>query len=71
MNEKVIIDYTNHKGERRERLIHPKCILFRSTAWHPEDQWVLYAWDYEKDDFRSFVLKDIHSWRPAPEAKKE
>lgn len=66
IDEDVIIDYTNWKGERRERRITPKAILFMSNQWHPEDQWMLYAWDIGQEDFRFFAMKDIHSWRPAP-----
>jgi predicted DNA-binding transcriptional regulator YafY len=60
----VIIDYTNWKGERRERRIQPYSIDFCAEPMHPEPQWVLYAFDLEKKEYRSFAMKDIHSWRP-------
>jgi hypothetical protein len=59
----VIIDYTNHRGERRERAIVPWSIKFKETPHHKPAQWVLNAWDVEKCAQRTFALKDIHSWR--------
>jgi predicted DNA-binding transcriptional regulator YafY len=61
----VVIDYTNHRGERRERTITPSRILFGHNTWHENDQWLLMGWDKEKGAVRSFALKDVHSWRPA------
>lgn len=60
----VVIDYTNHAGERRKRQVRPQEIVFRSTPHHPEAQWILQAHDVEKDARRSFAMKDIHSWEP-------
>lgn len=62
----VTIDYTNYKGERRKRKIMPMDIEFRATPDHPTPQWILHAWDIEKDARRSFAMKDIHSWEPVP-----
>jgi predicted DNA-binding transcriptional regulator YafY len=59
----VIIDYTNHRGERRERRIIPKSLRYGSTEWHPDSQWLLEAVDVEKRMSRSFSMKDIHQWR--------
>lgn len=69
----VVIDYTNWRGERRERLIRPVDINFRSTYWHPDPQWLLHAIDVEKaragdvDADRDFALTGIHSWREVAE----
>lgn len=65
MSEKVLIDYTNWRGERTLRTILPEEITFTSNEWHREPQWLLKAVDMEKGDFRYFALKDIHSWSPA------
>jgi hypothetical protein len=66
MSDNVIIDYTNWRGERSERRILPSRIVFKSNEWHPERQWLLEAIDLDKGSlaFRTFALKDIHSWRP-------
>lgn len=61
----VVIDYTNHKNERRERSILPKYIYYGSTVWHAELQWMLVAHDTEKNEVRTFAMSHIHSWRSA------
>lgn len=64
-DEGVTIDYTNYKGERRERLIHPRMIFFGTSEHHTGHQWLMLVWDPEKSAFRTCAMKDIHSWRPA------
>ena len=59
LNKKVTILYTNYKGETRYREIIPKSIEFKATNWHKEEQWILNAYDLEKEDDRGFALKDI------------
>jgi predicted DNA-binding transcriptional regulator YafY len=59
----IVIDYTNWKGERRERRVRPIELWYGSTEHHPEAQWFMQALDIEKDDYRDFALKDIHSVR--------
>lgn len=65
-SEAVIIDYTNWRGERSERKIHPLTIAFENNEWHPESQWLLEAVDLEKGQIRTFVMTNIHSWKPHP-----
>lgn len=60
----VVIDYTNYRGERGERLIAPKEMFFGSNEYHTEPQWLLSAFDPGKGEDRTFAMKDIHSWRP-------
>ncbi len=61
--EKMLtIDYTNYRGERSERRIVPKKIIFDSNEWHKEKQWLLEAHDVEKNQVRFFSIKDIHNW---------
>lgn len=64
----VVIDYTNWRGERSERRIRPYSIVYSSTEWHPEPQWILLAWDVERMVDRGFAMKDIHAWKPATDA---
>lgn len=59
----VTIDYTNWKGERSERRIRPVDIMWGNNKYHPEEQWLLYAWDLDKQAYRTFAMKDIHSWK--------
>lgn len=63
MNKEVVIEYTNYKGVFGKRKIVPQKIYFGSNEWHTEDQWLLDAFDVEKDTNRTFALKDIKSWK--------
>jgi hypothetical protein len=53
------IDYTNYRGETAARNIIPRSVRFGSTEWHPEEQWLLLAWDNDKQADREFALKDF------------
>jgi hypothetical protein len=38
------------------------------TDWHPEDdQWLLEAYDRDRQATRNFAVRDIHNWRPSVE----
>lgn len=60
----VAIDYTNHRGERRWRVIVPNTISYSKSYWHQDDgdQWLLRAQDVEKKETREFPIKNIHQW---------
>ena len=58
----VKILYTNWKGVTSYRNIIPQSIEFKSTEWHPNEQWILNAFDIDKNDIRGFALKDIKEW---------
>jgi predicted DNA-binding transcriptional regulator YafY len=62
LKDSVIIDYTNHRGERALRSIRPIRIAWESSEWHPETQWILHALDTEKNELREFAMADVHSW---------
>lgn len=57
--EVVAVPYTNWRGETSVRRIIPKSVRFGSTEWHPEPQWLLLAWDADKQADREFALKDF------------
>ena len=61
-NEEVKIVYTNYKGKTGIRTIVPKSIEFSSNEWHTEPQWLMTAYDLEKEADRTFALKDIKAW---------
>ena len=61
----VTIRYTNYRGETGIRRIIPIEIRFVSTEWHPAPQWVMEAYDADKDAQRSFAIKDIIEWNVA------
>ena len=58
----VTILYTNYRGESAKRVIVPHSIWFGCTEWHPEDQWLLEAYDLDKQAFRSFALRGLEMW---------
>lgn len=61
----VRIDYTNYRGERGIRTVLPGLIYFGSAPpRHPGPEWLMEAWDHEKEAARTFAMKDIHSWEP-------
>ena len=62
MDKVVSIVYTNYRNETSVRKIIPERIWFGKTEWHPEDQWLLDAYDVDKNAKRSFALKDIRVW---------
>jgi predicted DNA-binding transcriptional regulator YafY len=67
VKERVVrILYTNYKGETAYRNIVPDKIWFGATDWHKEPQWLLDAFDLEKEAVRNFALKDIQKWSAAP-----
>lgn len=59
----VTIRYTNYRGETGVRTIVPISISFTSNEWHTDPQWILEAHDMDKNQTRSFAMKDIQEWR--------
>lgn len=64
--EPVTLTYTNWRGETAQRTITPKRIWWGATDWHPEPQWLLTAFDAEKQADRDFALKDFGAAAPQP-----
>lgn len=62
-DQSVVVDYTNHEGERRERQIVPFDLVWAATEHHPEAQWLLRAYDVEADGFRMFAMANVHQWK--------
>lgn len=58
----VVIRYTNYRGETAVRRIIPRHIHFTTSEWHPEPQWVIEAYDLDREAERSFAVKDILDW---------
>lgn len=54
-----IVEYTNWRGETARRVIIPIRMWWGSTEWHPQEQWMLTAWDVEKDAVRDFAWQDM------------
>ncbi len=62
----LVIGYTNWRGEYSVRRILPKYPFFDTTEWHPEPQWLLRAFDLDKQADRDFAIKDFGT--PTPSA---
>ena len=69
VGKEVLIDYTNHRGERAVRCVEPYTIHFGSNEWHPEPQWLMRALDVVKGELRDFAVKDIARWAPLASTK--
>lgn len=67
--QQVWIDYTNHRGERAYRRIHPLKVSFEYTEWHRVSQWLLEAVDLDKSAVRKFAMSSIHDWFSIEEAQ--
>jgi hypothetical protein len=51
--------YTNYRGEVSVRTVTPMEIIFGSTKWHPDDQWLMRALDRQKWEERLFALNEM------------
>ena len=60
---RMLVEYTNYRGEPSRRVIVPIRFWWGSTDWHPKDQWLLTAYDCGKDAQRDFAWQDM---RPIP-----
>lgn len=56
----LCFDYINYRGERSHRRVLPRRMVYEKTEWHPEEQWLLIAWDIEKQAERSFAMKEMY-----------
>jgi len=61
-NAVVKIRYTNYRGETAVRKIVPIRIRFAASEWHPGEQWLMDAYDIDRQAERSFAMADIHEW---------
>lgn len=61
-SKRIKFKYKNYRNEISWRTIEPIEIRFGSTEWHNEPQWLLRAFDIEKDAEREFAIKDILIW---------
>lgn len=75
MSNSIKFEYTNWKGIRSKRNIIPIKLIFESNQYHRDNKniWLLMAFDIDKQDIRSFAVKNIHfpvymskRWRTYP-----
>jgi predicted DNA-binding transcriptional regulator YafY len=55
----IRIRYRNWRGETSVRRILPGHIWFGANEWHNQNQWLLDAIDLDRNEPRSFAVKDI------------
>lgn len=58
MGERIRMQYVNWRGVKACRDITPKSIRFGASEWHKADQWLLSAFDHDKQEEREFALVD-------------
>ena len=54
--------YTNHRGETSIRRLVPQRVWFGKTEWHPEEQWLLEAFDLDRNAIRNYVLREVRAF---------
>jgi len=59
----LTIEYKNWRGEVSMRSILPRRVYFSSNEWHTTPQWLLEAWDIDKDAIRIFAMQNM---KPSP-----
>jgi len=62
--EPMEFGYTNWRGVFGYRKAIPMDVREAATEWHPRSQWLLRAWDTEKDAERDFALADFFGRLP-------
>lgn len=58
--------YKNHRDEVALRNVFPISVRFGTTEWHPEAQWLLRAFDRDKQAEREFAMRDINPLAAPP-----
>jgi predicted DNA-binding transcriptional regulator YafY len=58
------IDYVNHRGERAVRRIRPLQLYRGESPFHAGTQWLLEAWDLDRQATRTFAMTGILGWFP-------
>jgi len=75
-----VFTYRNHRGVSGVRRVQPIGVRFGTTEWHPEPQWLLRAFDLDKDAEREFAMSEIvpassppsdDGWQPIETAPKD
>lgn len=54
----ICFTYKNYKGITAIRNAIPKSLEYKSTKYHPKTQWILTAFDINKEEMRDFALED-------------
>ena len=60
----VAMLYTNYRGVREQRVVLPLSIFFGTSEYHSEPQWLMQAYDFNREALRSFAMNSIHTFHP-------
>ena len=52
-------DYVNYKGEKAHRRVQFERVRFGASPWHQEPQWLMQAFDLDRNVEREFALRDM------------
>lgn len=52
--------YVNHAGRFGHRTVHPIRIYFGTAVYYKQPQWLLCAWDADKQAIRNFALNKMN-----------
>lgn len=69
MSQAVRFTYKNWRGEVAVRTVVPVHFWWGTTDYHPQKQWLLTAWDCDKQAHRHFAVQDINNWQPTGEVE--
>lgn len=58
-NGELKINYTNYKGENKDRHINPAHIWFGESEFHKGKQWFMNGYDIDRKVHRDFALNDL------------
>jgi hypothetical protein len=61
-----VFSYRNHRGEICDRRAILTSVRFGTSEWHQEPQWLLLAFDLDRQAEREFALADISAPSAAP-----
>ena len=59
-NKTTKMVYKNYKGEVLNRTVTPMGLRWGKTKWHPDDCWLLKAFDHDRQAVREFALSDTN-----------
>ncbi len=62
--------YTNHRGELATRSVVNPVFFYGATEYYPDVQWLVSAFDLEKDAQRTFALNNIQAFMRNDEIEK-
>jgi|LakMenEpi03Aug12_release.lakeMendotaPanAssembly.Ray.scaffolds.fasta_scaffold55650_2 hypothetical protein len=61
--EYLTFTYKNYRGEVSECRVLTEQLYFGSNEYHPEPQWLLEAYNIDREVTRTYALKDISNIR--------